>query len=34
MLTEREKAREKFKLKVSLYDDLEVDVAEVFEDMV
>ena len=34
MLTEREKAREKLKLKVSLYDDLEVDVAEVFEDMV
>ncbi|MBR2216231.1 MAG: Uma2 family endonuclease [Selenomonadaceae bacterium] len=34
MLTEKEKAREKLKLKVSLYDDLEVDVAEVFEDMV
>ena len=33
MLTPMEKAAQKLKLKVSLYDDLEIDVAEIFEDM-
>ncbi|MBR2214159.1 MAG: Uma2 family endonuclease [Selenomonadaceae bacterium] len=34
MLTDKEKAAQKLKLKVSLYDDLEIDVAEIFEDMI
>lgn len=34
MLTEKEKAAQKLSLKVSLYDDFEIQVAEVFEDMV
>lgn len=34
MLDEKEKATQKLKLKVSLYDDLEIDVAEIFEDMI
>jgi len=33
-LTEQEKAGHTLTLKVSLYDDLEIDVAEVFEDMI
>ena len=33
-LNEQEKAEHKLKLKVSLYDDLEIDVEEVFEDMI
>ena len=33
LLTEKEKAAQKFKVKVSLYDDLEIDVKEIFEDI-
>ena len=33
-MTEKEKEEYTLKLKVSLYDDLEIDVAEVFEDMI
>jgi Uma2 family endonuclease len=33
MLNEKEKAEHRLTLKVSLYDDLEIDVREVFEDM-
>lgn len=34
LLDEREKAAQKFNVKVSLYDELEVSVKEVFEDMI
>lgn len=34
MLTEKEKATQKLSFKVSLYDDFEIIVAEVFEDMI
>ena len=33
LLSEKEKAEQKFKVKVSLYEDLEVDVKEIFEDI-
>ncbi|MBQ7479648.1 MAG: hypothetical protein IJT01_12280 [Selenomonadaceae bacterium] len=34
MLTEKEKAEQKLPLKVSLYDDFEIPVEEIFEDMI
>jgi len=34
ILNERERAEHKLTLKVSLYDDLEIEVKEVFEDMI
>ena len=34
MLTEKEKAEQKLSLKVSLYDDFEIPVEEIFEDMI
>ena len=33
-MSEKEKAEHRLKLKVSLYDDLEIEVNEIFEDMV
>lgn len=33
LLTEKEQAQQKMTLKVSLYDDLEINVKEIFEDM-
>lgn len=33
LLSEKEKAEQQFKVRVSLYDDLEIDVKEIFDDI-
>lgn len=33
MLNDKEKSQQKFNVKVSLYDDLEINVKDIFEDV-